>query len=368
MVGRNNLLLLDEPTNNLDPASRESVADALVDWPGAIVLVSHDTEFVEQLAPDQGAADARRRGRLLQPRAGSTSSRSPDDVGRPPATGCGRSGAVDVLRWGDGVARRRPRAPAQAVAVLERRVPAASARAAARARRCAGRGRRPTPMPRRHGWSRRRFLTSAAGLVGGLVALGVERRPTGHERWASSGAAASSSVPRRSVTSPPPKRRCTVARWSTCRRHFRENVDTFGSGFPQAALRRGRPGDCFSVEQWFDLVLGGSDTAGRRDLGGAASSVRPIRCRSTRWSAAASSPPACAVTVGCSSRATPSPTSARRRPHWQRWPTSPPATTCRAWKAYTPRAHRLVPRRPRPVRARGRRRVHRDGTRRPACR
>jgi len=51
MVGKNNLLLLDEPTNNLDPASREAVADSLGDWPGAIVFVSHDTEFVEQLSP-----------------------------------------------------------------------------------------------------------------------------------------------------------------------------------------------------------------------------------------------------------------------------------------------------------------------------
>ena len=51
MVGRNNLLLLDEPTNNLDPGSRRSVADALGDWPGAIIFVSHDTEFVEHLAP-----------------------------------------------------------------------------------------------------------------------------------------------------------------------------------------------------------------------------------------------------------------------------------------------------------------------------
>ena len=51
MVGRNNLLLLDEPTNNLDPGSRQSVADALGDWPGAIIFVSHDTEFVEHLAP-----------------------------------------------------------------------------------------------------------------------------------------------------------------------------------------------------------------------------------------------------------------------------------------------------------------------------
>jgi ATPase subunit of ABC transporter with duplicated ATPase domains len=51
MVGRNNLLLLDEPTNNLDPPSRQSVADALTSWKGTIIFVSHDTEFVEQLTP-----------------------------------------------------------------------------------------------------------------------------------------------------------------------------------------------------------------------------------------------------------------------------------------------------------------------------
>jgi len=51
MVGRNNLLLLDEPTNNLDPGSREAVAAALSGWPGAIILVSHDTEFVDALQP-----------------------------------------------------------------------------------------------------------------------------------------------------------------------------------------------------------------------------------------------------------------------------------------------------------------------------
>ena len=68
MVGRNNLLLLDEPTNNLDPPSRQAVADALSAWKGTIIFVSHDTEFVEQLQPDEGAADARRRGRLLRQR------------------------------------------------------------------------------------------------------------------------------------------------------------------------------------------------------------------------------------------------------------------------------------------------------------
>ena len=47
------MLLLDEPTNNLDPPSRTAVAQALGAWPGTILLVSHDPEFVEALAPDQ---------------------------------------------------------------------------------------------------------------------------------------------------------------------------------------------------------------------------------------------------------------------------------------------------------------------------
>ncbi len=51
MVGRNNLLLLDEPTNNLDPPSRQAVADALTAWKGAVIFVSHDTEFVLELEP-----------------------------------------------------------------------------------------------------------------------------------------------------------------------------------------------------------------------------------------------------------------------------------------------------------------------------
>jgi ATPase subunit of ABC transporter with duplicated ATPase domains len=53
VAGRHNLLLLDEPTNNLDPPSREAVALALAAWPGAMVLVSHDTDFVAELEPDR---------------------------------------------------------------------------------------------------------------------------------------------------------------------------------------------------------------------------------------------------------------------------------------------------------------------------
>lgn len=53
VAGRHNLLLLDEPTNNLDPGSREAVAEGLRDWPGSIVLVSHDADFVRDLQPDR---------------------------------------------------------------------------------------------------------------------------------------------------------------------------------------------------------------------------------------------------------------------------------------------------------------------------
>jgi ATPase subunit of ABC transporter with duplicated ATPase domains len=51
VAGRHNLLLLDEPTNNLDPPSRTGVARALAEWPGTMVIVSHDPEFVEALRP-----------------------------------------------------------------------------------------------------------------------------------------------------------------------------------------------------------------------------------------------------------------------------------------------------------------------------
>ena len=51
MVSDANVLLLDEPTNNLDPASIEALLGALQSYEGTIILVSHDTEFVTQLAP-----------------------------------------------------------------------------------------------------------------------------------------------------------------------------------------------------------------------------------------------------------------------------------------------------------------------------
>ncbi len=52
MLGGYNTLLLDEPTNNLDPVSRDRVREALESYQGTLVIVSHDTAFVEALQPD----------------------------------------------------------------------------------------------------------------------------------------------------------------------------------------------------------------------------------------------------------------------------------------------------------------------------
>ncbi|GBL39773.1 uncharacterized ABC transporter ATP-binding protein YdiF [Nitrospirota bacterium] len=44
-----NTLLLDEPTNHLDPASVDMLTDALSDFPGTIIFISHDPTFLTRV-------------------------------------------------------------------------------------------------------------------------------------------------------------------------------------------------------------------------------------------------------------------------------------------------------------------------------
>jgi ATP-binding cassette subfamily F protein uup len=53
------LLLLDEPTNDLDIPALEVLEDSLVEFPGALVLVSHDRELMDRLCTEFVGLDGR---------------------------------------------------------------------------------------------------------------------------------------------------------------------------------------------------------------------------------------------------------------------------------------------------------------------
>lgn len=57
LLHRPNLLLLDEPTNHLDIYAREALEDALQEFGGTIIFVSHDRYFIEKLATRVWALD-----------------------------------------------------------------------------------------------------------------------------------------------------------------------------------------------------------------------------------------------------------------------------------------------------------------------
>ena len=53
------LLLLDEPTNDLDIPALEVLEDSLAEFPGALVLVSHDRELMDRLCTEVVGLDGR---------------------------------------------------------------------------------------------------------------------------------------------------------------------------------------------------------------------------------------------------------------------------------------------------------------------
>ena len=87
------LLILDEPTNDLDIPTLEVLEESLAEFPGALVLVTHDRFLLDRVSTVILALDGRGRRR---------------DVRRLRAVGGGAGGAGRRSR-----ARRRPCAPAR---------------------------------------------------------------------------------------------------------------------------------------------------------------------------------------------------------------------------------------------------------------
>lgn len=48
-IANANLLLLDEPTNHLDPDTQQIIGEVFSDFPGSMIVVSHNIEFVKEL-------------------------------------------------------------------------------------------------------------------------------------------------------------------------------------------------------------------------------------------------------------------------------------------------------------------------------
>jgi elongation factor 3 len=58
MWNNSHMLILDEPTNFLDRESLGGLANAIKNWDGAVVMISHSQEFVSALCPETWTLEA----------------------------------------------------------------------------------------------------------------------------------------------------------------------------------------------------------------------------------------------------------------------------------------------------------------------
>ncbi|TVQ56674.1 MAG: ATP-binding cassette domain-containing protein [Rhodobacteraceae bacterium] len=70
MAAESNLLILDEPTNDLDVETLDLLQEVLDDYPGTVLLVSHDRDFIDRVATSTVAFE--RDGRWIEYAGGYT--------------------------------------------------------------------------------------------------------------------------------------------------------------------------------------------------------------------------------------------------------------------------------------------------------
>ncbi|HEV2538667.1 MAG TPA: ATP-binding cassette domain-containing protein [Frateuria sp.] len=122
-----NLLLLDEPTNHLDLDMREALADALADFDGALVLVSHDRHLlglvcdsfwrVADGAVESFDGDLDDYARWLRSRTAAT--RKPNEPAAPAESAADRRRAAAAQREQDKAAKARVKKIEARVAAID---------------------------------------------------------------------------------------------------------------------------------------------------------------------------------------------------------------------------------------------------------